>query len=107
MVDYSPEKVHNDLEETFNDQTSPFRPPNDEEVFVTRETEKQKRIEAKEMAKNLRIWDKNTATSAAPLRRIKDRDIAPNEHDPRRAKNFSSREQNHIHKAMHIARSRV
>ena len=31
-----------------DDDVSPFRPPNDEEVFVTRETEKQKRKEAKE-----------------------------------------------------------
>ena len=29
-------------------QRSPFKPPNDEEVFVTRETEKAKRKEAKE-----------------------------------------------------------
>ena len=90
----------------FNEDKSPFRPPNDEEVFVTRETEKQKRKEAKEMAKNLRIWDKNTATSAAPLRRVKDRDISPQEHDPKK-KNFNPKQQNHIHKAMHIARSRV
>jgi len=58
-----------------------FRPPNDEEVFVTRETEKQKRKEAKERAKNLKIWEKNTATSAAPLHRVKDRDISPAEKD--------------------------
>ena len=90
----------------FNEDKSPFRPPNDEEVFVTRETEKQKRKEAKEQAKNLRIWDKNTATSAAPLRRVKDRDISPSDHDPKK-KNFNLKQQNHIHKAMHIARSRV
>ena len=90
-----------------NDDISPFRPPNDEEVFVTRETEKQKKKEAKEMAKTLRIWDKNTATSAAPLRRIKDRDISPNEYDAKKSKNFTQKQQSHIHKAMHIARSRV
>ena len=54
---------------------SPFRPPNDEEVFITRETEKQKRKEAKEKAKNLKIWDKKTATSRVPLKRVKDSDI--------------------------------
>ena len=43
--------------------TSPFRKLNDEEVFITRETEKQKRKEAKEQAKSLKIWDKKTATS--------------------------------------------
>lgn len=56
---------------------SPFRPPNDEEVFITRETEKQKRKEAKEKAKNLKIWDKKTATSRVPLKKVKDSDIQP------------------------------
>ena len=58
------------------------------------------------MAKNRKIWDKNTATTAAPLRRVKDRDISPADHDPKK-KNFSMKEQNCIHQAMHIARSRV
>jgi hypothetical protein len=48
-----------------------------EEVFITRETEKQKRKEAKERARNLKIWDKKTSTSRQPLRRVKDADIAP------------------------------
>ena len=41
-------------------QGSIFRPPNDEEVFVTRETEKQKRKEAKEQAQHLKliIWNR-------------------------------------------------
>jgi hypothetical protein len=56
---------------------SPFRRLNDEEVFITRETEKQKRKEAKERARNLKIWDKKTSTSRQPLRRVKDADIAP------------------------------
>ena len=90
-----------------DDGISPFRPPNDEEVFVTRETEKQKRKEAKENAKNLRIWDKNTATSAAPLHRVKDRDISPAEGVGERSKNYNPKQVNYIHKAMHIARSRV
>ena len=88
------------------DDVSPFRPPNDEEVFVTRETEKQKRKEAKEQAKNLRIWDKNTATSAAPLHRVKDGDISPSERDDKKS-NYNAKQKNFIHKAMHIARSRV
>jgi len=33
------------LDEILGDQRSPFRPPNDEEVFVTRETEKAKKKE--------------------------------------------------------------
>jgi len=35
-------------ESGFDKDRSPFRPPNDEEVFVTRETEKQKKKETKE-----------------------------------------------------------
>ena len=87
---------------------SPFRPPNDEEVFVTRETEKQKKKEAKENAKYLKIWEKNTATSAAPLHRVKDRDISPADRDDKKGKsNYNLKQKNHIHRAMHIARSRV
>ena len=58
-------------------QRSPFKPPNDEEVFVTRETEKAKKKEAKELLKSQKIWEKNTATTRAPLRRVKDSDISP------------------------------
>jgi hypothetical protein len=58
-------------------ERSPFRPPNDEEVFVARETEKAKKQEAKALQQTLKIWEKNTATSRAPLRRVKDSDIAP------------------------------
>ena len=93
-------------ESEFNKDKSPFKPPNDEEVFVTRETEKQKRKEAKEAAKNLKIWEKNTATSAAPLRRFKDRDISPAEHDPKKP-NFNPKQNSYIHRAMHLAKSRV
>ena len=90
------------------EDVSPFRPPNDEEVFVTRETEKQKRKEAKEQAKNLKIWEKNTATSAAPLHRVKDRDISPADRDDKKGKsNYNLKQKNFIHRAMHIARSRV
>ena len=46
---------------------------------MTRETEKAKKKEAKELLKNQKIWDKNTATSRAPLRRVKDSDIQPAE----------------------------
>jgi hypothetical protein len=55
-----------------NQHYSPFKLPTDEEVFITRETERQKRKEAKEKAKNLKIWDKKTATSRMPLKRFKD-----------------------------------
>lgn len=56
---------------------SPFRPPNEEQVFITREAEKQKKAEEKEAAKFLKIWDKKTATSRMPLKRVKDGDIKP------------------------------
>ena len=86
--------------------TSPFRPPNDEEVFVTRETEKQRRKEQKEAAKHLKIWEKNTATSAAPLIRVKDTHIAPAE-EAAGTSSYSKKSNTAINRAMHIARSRV
>ena len=54
---------------------SAFQAPDDKDVFLARDTQKQKRIEAKEKAKNLKIWDKKTATSRLPLKRFKDKDL--------------------------------
>lgn len=85
---------------------SPFRPPNDEEVFITRETEKQKRKEAKEKAKNLKIWDKKTSTSRVPLKRVKDSDVPPAQVEEN-LYNFNSNQRGYISAAMHIAKSRV
>ena len=90
----------------FDKDRSPFRPPNDEEVFVTRETEKQKNKQNKEMAKNLKIWDKNTANSRAPLRRVKDSDIEAAEHKVK-LPNFNKGQTALISSAMHLARARV
>ena len=86
--------------------TSPFRPPNDEEVFVTRETEKQRKKEQKEAAKHLKIWEKNTATSAAPLTRVQDHHI-PAAEETQGTTSYSKKSSTAINKAMHIARSRV
>jgi len=69
------------LDEILGDQRSPFKPPNDEEVFVTRETEKAKKKEQKEQMMSQKIWNKNTATTRAPLRRVRDTDIKPSETD--------------------------
>lgn len=85
---------------------SPFRKLNDEEVFVTRETEKQKLKEAKERAKDLKIWDKKTSTSRMPLKRVKDMDIAPAQMEDNMY-NFNSEQRGYISSAMHIAKSRV
>ena len=93
-------------ESEFDKNRSPFRPPNDEEVFVARETEKQKRKEAKDEAKNLKIWDKNTATSRAPLCRIKDRDISPAEEQGNKF-SFNGKQRGYISMAMHVARNRM
>ena len=58
------------------------------------------------MAKNLKIWDKNTATSRAPLRRVLDSDIEPAENEDN-LYNFNSAQREYISAAMIIARSRV
>lgn len=83
---------------------------------MTRETEKAKKKEAKEQLKNQKIWDKNTATSRAPLRRVKDSDIQPADDykdaegkDVKRvsAYSYNPSQSGYIQAAMHIARSRV
>ena len=90
--------------------TSPFRKLNDEEVFITRETDKLKRKEAKEQAKSLKIWDKKTSTSRQPLKRVKDGDIPPAQLDDNATANqfsFNTEQRGYISSAMHIAKSRV
>ena len=89
-----------------NDNVSPFKPPNEEQVFITREAEKQKKKEAKEAAKHLKIWDKKTATSRMPLKRIKDEDIKPLQSDEN-VYNFNANTRGFISAACLIAKSRV
>jgi len=60
-------------------EENPFRLPSDEEVFVTREAEKRRMQEMKEKQKQLKIWEKNTATSQIAFKRPKDSDIPPAE----------------------------
>ena len=96
LPDKSGRKYEDDfLEEIIGDSRSPFKPPNDEEVFVTRETEKAKKKEMKEAAKTLKIWNKNTATTRAPLRRVRDSDIRPSENEDLNF-NFSAGQRGYI-----------
>ena len=88
------------------ENTSPFKPPNDEQVFIQREAEKQKKKESKEAAKHLKIWDKKTATSRMPLRRVKDTDILPAQADDS-FHNLNPIQRSHISAAVQIAKSRV
>ena len=88
------------------DSVSPFKPPNEEQVFITREAEKQKKKEAKEAAKHLKIWDKKTATSRMPLKRVKDEDIKPLQSDEN-VYNFNANTRGFISAACLIAKSRV
>lgn len=85
---------------------NPFKPPNEEQVFITREAEKQRKKEAKEQAKNLKIWEKKTATSRMPLKRVKEDDIRPLQSEENLF-NFNSTQRGYISNAMHIAKSRV
>ena len=89
-----------------NENVSPFKPPNEEQVFITREAEKQKKKESKEAAKHLKIWDKKTATSRMPLKRVKDEDIKPLQSDEN-VYNFNANTRGFISAACLIAKSRV
>jgi len=54
----------------------PFAEPNEDEVFITREQERQKKHQERLENSRRRIWDKGTATTRAPLQRIHDDDPA-------------------------------
>jgi len=65
------------LSEEPQSEVSPFRVPNDEEVFLTREKEKLKRASLKRIQSAKPIWEKNTASSSVPRIKIRDEDIEP------------------------------
>lgn len=75
-------------------------------MFITREAEKQRKKEEKERAKNLKIWEKKTATSMMPLKRVKEDDIKPLQSEENLF-NYNSTQRGYISNAMHIAKSRV
>ena len=87
-------------------KTSPFKRPDDKDVFLARDTEKQKRMEAKEKAKNLKIWDKKTATSRLPLKKFRDAEIPPSDTD-RHVFILTSKEKDVIDAAKNICKARV
>lgn len=45
------------------DEDNPFRLPPDDQIFLIREQERQKRVEERERVKLLRVWEKTTASS--------------------------------------------
>ena len=86
---------------------SPFRLPNDEEVFIFRESEKQKKQEVKKKNRNLRIWDKKTASCRNPKRQFKnfiDEDELREEIDEEKHKKFNSKDKELINNALDIVR---
>jgi hypothetical protein len=60
----------------------------------------------KEALKHLKIWDKNTATTRAPLRKVRDADITAAESDEV-MNNYFGKNRTYIDAAIHISRSRV
>lgn len=76
---------------------------------MQREAEKAKLGELKQIQRGFRIWDKTTASSRSPLKRVKDSDIPPADLKDHTAVNYNynSQQRGYISAAMNIAKSRV
>lgn len=57
------------------DQDNPFRLPPDDQIFLIREQERQKRAEDRDRVKQLKVWEKTTASSRVHKNRRVDNDI--------------------------------
>ena len=56
----------------------------------------------------MKIWDKPTANTRSPLRRVQDSDIPPGEiNDQTLTYNYTSQQRGYISAAMNIAKSRL
>lgn len=53
----------------------PFHEANEDEVFITREKDRESKKQEKFLQRRKKIWEKNTATTSAPLQRIRNEDI--------------------------------
>jgi hypothetical protein len=49
------------------DDDNPFRLPPDDQIFLIREQERQKRVEERERVKQLKVWEKHTSSSRVLL----------------------------------------
>jgi len=45
----------------------PFHEANEDEVFITREKDRESKKQEKFLQRRKKIWEKNTATTSAPL----------------------------------------
>ena len=86
---------------------SPFRLPTDDEVFVYRETEKQKKLQDKKLNRDLKIWDKKTTTLRQPLKLFKNTEVDGAEtHEKPRANGYSNRDRQLIARALDVVKER-
>ena len=91
------------------DVVSPFRLPKEDEVFIFRESEKQKKLEIKKKNKNLKIWDKKTASCRNPKRLFRnyiDEDELRESIDQKPNGKFNQKQKALINEALEIIRQR-
>ena len=50
----------------------PFHEANEDEVFITREKDREAKKQEKFLTRRKKIWEKHTATTSAPLKRVKE-----------------------------------
>ena len=87
-------------------KTSPFAQPEDKDVFLQRDTEKQRKKEMKERQKKMKIWEKKTASTRMGYKRYRDEDIKPASTAEFEV-NFSRTNREQIMEAKRIVKSRV
>ena len=84
-----------------------FKEVPEDDVFLTRLVEKDEKIARKSRLMSAKIWNKSTATTRAPLMRIKDNDFEPAQADEKRPNySYSARNRSLIAAAMSVARQR-
>ena len=84
-----------------------FKEVPEDDVFLTRLVEKDEKVSRKARLQSARIWNKSTATTRAPLLRIRDGDFEPARADEKRPNySYSARNRSLIAAAMQVARQR-
>jgi len=93
-------------EKPFDSAKSPFIPLNDEEIFITRQNDEKSKKSMRMSSATARIYEKTTATTRAPLSRVRDLDISPKRQEMMSDHVFGNKHRTIISAAMQLVKNR-
>eukprot|EP01016_Furgasonia_blochmanni_P030525 TRINITY_DN3174_c0_g1_i13.p1 TRINITY_DN3174_c0_g1~~TRINITY_DN3174_c0_g1_i13.p1 ORF type:complete len:609 (+),score=154.52 TRINITY_DN3174_c0_g1_i13:151-1977(+) len=103
---YQPAERSKTSDPRFHETYSPFKLPTDDEVFMFREAERQKKLDARRTTNDLKIWEKKTANSRVPLKQFNKESLPQLNSEAPQKRIFSTKDKKVIEDALEIINER-